>query len=334
MDTRTVLRALSLLTGVLRRSSNISARVSAWAWGLLARLPELGTLGSEEVGVVRELGKRAVWVRCGFVSKETAEATEGFGGEVGEEDEEWRPRVEVERERMEAEQEEEEKESRVPQKSTRETEEEGHALSKSPTETEEEETSRRNSSSSLPDPLPEVVDMSIADAIGLIDPSITPSHRATRQRIVDTLEGLAGPPPIVATLGNVIKVYHPTVGEIVIPKKRSLAEMMRDLKERRAARLKEEGAENEDEGPAEASPSQGKADGETGDDEDTEKAVEAAEPEEGEVGNEEDEEVPDANTKATLDMIITITGELYGQKDLLEFRDVWAGPDDGEDDKE
>lgn len=327
MDTRTVLRALSLLTGVLRRSSNISVRVSAWAWGLLARLPELGTLGSEEVGVVRELGKRAVWVRCGFVSKEIAEATEGFGGEVGEEDEEWRPRVEVERERMEAEQEGEEKEGRAPQKSIRETEEEGHALSKSPTETEEEETSRRNSSSSLPDPLPEVVDMSIADAIGLNDPSITPSHRATRQRIVDILEGLAGPPPVVATLGDEIKVYHPTVGEIVIPKKRSLAEMMRDLKKRRAARLK-------DEGSAEASPSQGGADGETGDDEGTEKAVEAAEPEEGEVDNEEDEEVPDANTKTTLDMIITITGELYGQKDLLEFRDVWAGPDDGEDGKE
>jgi len=36
--------------------------VSAWIWGLLARLPGRGELVSEEVGVVRELGKRAVWV--------------------------------------------------------------------------------------------------------------------------------------------------------------------------------------------------------------------------------------------------------------------------------
>ena len=37
-------------------------RVSAWVWGLLARLPGRGELLSEEVGVVRELGKRAVWL--------------------------------------------------------------------------------------------------------------------------------------------------------------------------------------------------------------------------------------------------------------------------------
>ncbi|KAJ9641480.1 hypothetical protein H2199_005450 [Coniosporium tulheliwenetii] len=290
MDSRTVLRALALLTSVLRRDRNISARVSAWAWGLLTRLPELGTLGSEEVGVVDE----------DYVER--------------------RPRHEVERARIEAVRDEEE--------------EQGHDVSKSSTETEEEEASRRKSSSSLPDPLPEVVDMSIAEAIGLNDPSITPSHRATRQRIVDILEGLAGPPPIVATLGDEIKVYHPTVGEIIIPKKRSIAEMMRDLKERRAARSNEEEAEEEEEGAAEASLSQGEVEGGTGDVEDMEKAVEAAEPEEGEVGDEEEQEVPDANTKATLDMIITIAGELYGQKDLLEFRDVWAVPDDGEDDAE
>jgi len=30
-----------------------------------------------------------------------------------------------------------------------------------------------------------------------------------------------------------------------------------------------------------------------------------------------------SNTKATVDMIITIAGEVYGQRDLLEFRSVW-----------
>jgi hypothetical protein len=42
--------------------------------------------------------------------------------------------------------------------------------------------------------------------------------------------------------------------------------------------------------------------------------------EEGEVG----EEVPNFNTLATLDMIITVVGERYGQRDLLEAREVWG----------
>jgi hypothetical protein len=39
----------------------------------------------------------------------------------------------------------------------------------------------------------------------------------------------------------------------------------------------------------------------------------------------EAKECPDVNTRATIDMIITIAGELYGQRDLLEFRDCWGG---------
>ncbi|KAF2805307.1 uncharacterized protein BDZ99DRAFT_502151 [Mytilinidion resinicola] len=36
-----------------------------------------------------------------------------------------------------------------------------------------------------------------------------------------------------------------------------------------------------------------------------------------------EEEVPNMNTLATLDMIITIVGERYGQRDLLDAREVW-----------
>lgn len=38
----------------------ISERTSRWTWALLARLPERGELDHQDVGVVRELGKRAV----------------------------------------------------------------------------------------------------------------------------------------------------------------------------------------------------------------------------------------------------------------------------------
>jgi len=37
----------------------------------------------------------------------------------------------------------------------------------------------------------------------------------------------------------------------------------------------------------------------------------------------EEDQVPDANTLATLDLIITVAGEFYGQKDLLQSRLPW-----------
>lgn len=36
--------------------------IGAWAWGLLGRCREVGQMGSEEVGVLRNLGKKALWL--------------------------------------------------------------------------------------------------------------------------------------------------------------------------------------------------------------------------------------------------------------------------------
>ena len=69
IDKKNVLRALgSLTTGgkLLRSGEYIKPSVSLWIWALLARLPERGDLSSEEIGVVRELGKRAVLVAIGL----------------------------------------------------------------------------------------------------------------------------------------------------------------------------------------------------------------------------------------------------------------------------
>jgi hypothetical protein len=60
MNKLTVLKLLGLCTKEL--GDTISKRYSGWIWGLLARLPERGEMVSEEIGVVRELGKRAVWL--------------------------------------------------------------------------------------------------------------------------------------------------------------------------------------------------------------------------------------------------------------------------------
>ncbi|TVY19575.1 hypothetical protein LARI1_G003409 [Lachnellula arida] len=78
MDKGTVLRLLGLLTGgtLLQRGSEVNVGVSRWAWSLLARLPERGELTSEEIGTVRELGKKAVLVGMGL--KEDADLNEGM----------------------------------------------------------------------------------------------------------------------------------------------------------------------------------------------------------------------------------------------------------------
>jgi len=73
----------------LKRGMEVEMGVSRWAWGLLARLPERGELTSEEIGVVRELGKKAVLVGMGLKASEQWEAgmdevEAGFEGDEGE----------------------------------------------------------------------------------------------------------------------------------------------------------------------------------------------------------------------------------------------------------
>lgn len=106
MDKSSVLRLLRLLTNdkMLKRGMSINPTVSHWMWSLLARLPERGELASEEIGVVRELGKKAVLVGTGLREEKDWEAgmeeveaglkgesnareeTSGFDADVGEED--------------------------------------------------------------------------------------------------------------------------------------------------------------------------------------------------------------------------------------------------------
>lgn len=48
---------------ILRENS-----LSLWAWGLLTRCREAGQMGSEDIGILRDLGKRAVWLMRGLRS--------------------------------------------------------------------------------------------------------------------------------------------------------------------------------------------------------------------------------------------------------------------------
>jgi hypothetical protein len=92
MTTKSVFRLLELVTKRLRRNQNVSQRMSAWIMSILARLDEK-EMDSDSVYLVRELGKKAMWIRFGF-DERFAEQTEPFGydSESDSEDEQSRGR--------------------------------------------------------------------------------------------------------------------------------------------------------------------------------------------------------------------------------------------------
>lgn len=65
MDMDSVLGVLGIMARLMSenfRSGDVGRvrRIGAWAWGLLGKCREVGQLGTEEVGEIRDLGKRAV----------------------------------------------------------------------------------------------------------------------------------------------------------------------------------------------------------------------------------------------------------------------------------
>ncbi|KAI1778925.1 hypothetical protein F4818DRAFT_402902 [Hypoxylon cercidicola] len=67
-----VMRLLRILLGgkFLRKNCELRERTSRWIWALLARLPERGELDYQEIGWIRELGKRAVLLMVSLVEME------------------------------------------------------------------------------------------------------------------------------------------------------------------------------------------------------------------------------------------------------------------------
>ncbi|KFY28854.1 hypothetical protein V493_02732 [Pseudogymnoascus sp. VKM F-4281 (FW-2241)] len=91
MDRATLLKLLRLLTNdklAMGGSTIPTERLSRWIWGVLARLPDSGELNSEEIGLVRDLGKRAVWlgVVMNQPQPDTAAGMPGDEDDEGEED--------------------------------------------------------------------------------------------------------------------------------------------------------------------------------------------------------------------------------------------------------
>lgn len=252
-----LLRILEYATEGLKRNRNIGSRQTAWLWGLLCRLGDVGTMDSEAVSIIRELGKKAVWVGVGFFDEAAAQLTAEYSVQDG-------------------------------------------ALSPgkpadTPGETLEESGSEA---------------MDLASSRGSPDPdrknveSNELEHRTRRNTSSPPLSDVGGspPPPRDANAPGSSQVEAAS------------------LEAARARLLERIGGNDSADGGAEMCDYDEDAVENRGEDELGNYDMDQAREHAGQRPN-----CPDSNTRATLDMIITISGEVYGQRDLLEFRQVWGG---------
>lgn len=396
MDKATVLRLLQMVGGrkggvlgvgslINEEGGDVRKRVSAWVWGLLARLPGRGELVSEEVGIVRELGKRAVWVGVEIkgVDMGGLEQQMGEGAEENESEGEEVVDVEVEGEdeRPDAQLGDEnfpERDGTLPQSQRYEASSseprntsplldpptigpippeslraqpsqhlatiskddvsETPPVATQPNEAEALATARARLLARLgplPDPQPHFTDDPVSNLLLESDETLALPHATAHEQkeymaaLQEQLEKFArvveGPAAASHPLRNTLEERFDLMRLLLEAQKREKentggsgpgrgpvldAAVVEDAGGRRVGdeKAEEEQVEEEEEEQS------GEGDGAAGDG--AERKAARKQGEEGVCGAVQ-------ATRALLDMIITIAGEVYGQRDLLEFREVW-----------
>ena len=261
MDKGTVFRLLRLIltnNGALGGKTPISRRLSRWIWGLLAKLPVSGELMSEEVGLIRELGKRAVWL-----------GVEMRGVDIRE-------------------------------------------LYKEDDEDDDEEL---------------VVDFEIIDGADIDPERATKSNRVIGPVIPRMEEG----PSEVSRSGEAPNAVEedlapPAVfgsrAEAICSQQSALHTKKLVMEEAEVGKADDAGVDKDEEARITALKERLLA---SLDNQDSSEIPEAdlIVNEDAYLAQESDHHADLDNAKITVDMIITIAGEVYGQRDLLEFREEW-----------
>jgi hypothetical protein len=289
MDRSGLLRLLRIILGgkFLRVGVELRERTSRWLWALLARLPDSGEMGSTEISIVRDLGLRAV-----LLTRSVAEMAA--------------LREEVENGVVNL----------------------GMHDGFDDSEDEDEEVARDMS------PLENGVEEGTTSPAGKSSPQ-SPDENGPQNNEDIAMEerqhipGVEVPTTEAEKADTAVEIEEVEEGEV------SEGEQPEsDVGEERTATVepKEEG-EQEDDAPmdidsASCSDSQGE-------DLEAAKARLLARLEKGLSTNDHDDAGDDKETeatnrsrlnmRATLNMIITVAGEFYGQRDLLEFRDPFLG---------
>ncbi|TKA70634.1 hypothetical protein B0A49_05854 [Cryomyces minteri] len=290
MDVGTVLRLLKLSTNLLRRRQNVDRAVGAWIWGLLGRLGDVGWLSSDDVGVIRDLGKRAVWIGLGFRDGAVADQTEQFDEQEGDGGDE----VEYE-------------------------EDEGEGIGEALGDGEEDMMPGEVQADAIDGP-----DQSLGENL-----TLSKSQAASAARPVSGPHDLTDPASTVADEASLFVLEQQTTTPSAhIPPTATVTPSPADTPstpalEAAKARLMARFATT-------STPLSALLDEHSSDDtaEITvrDKASSSADDHGDNAGEDEAASaLPNQSTRATLDIVLTIAGEFFGQRDLLEFREEWVG---------
>jgi hypothetical protein len=278
-----VLRLLRLATSSLKRGKNLPVRMGAWAWALLAKL-DYGILNRSEGSIVRDFGKKAVWMRLGF-DERLAEATQGLV-EPYEEDEEDEEETEVQEEKFDAPDPVADADAPVEDQEVEmdiSSEEDGEILENDDENGKGGGMSKTTDSFSgeLSNPSPSSKDTLYAN------PHLSHKRNASTSSMPDDA-GTVGKPKKLKTKAD---AFIDGEAAIAAAKVNLMSHMGRLVEDGDVADVSELSM----------------------------KAMEDTS-----MTGEQVEKLPNDITKATLDMIILIVGEVFGQRDLLEFREKWV----------
>ncbi|KAI0827233.1 hypothetical protein F5Y06DRAFT_283818 [Hypoxylon sp. FL0890] len=267
-----VIRLLRIILGgkFLRKRQELRERTSRWIWALLARLPERGELDYQEIGYIRELGKRAVLMMVSLaemeVLKEHYEVGDSSAGSQGEAE------VDV-------------------------------------VDGIDEETSPEEEYGF------DYVETDINDADVLAK-----DEGATTTKTSDTNEGKTAKLETGATGESDVEMQIDSDSEEdgeVSEEPQQQAESSADIEMAKARLLQQLNATAEDADTDATAIEQPPTDL-------IDEAFAALDAEE-EAKKREELHRAKINERATLNMILTVAGEFYGQRDLLEFRDPFGG---------
>lgn len=293
----------------LRKRIQLRERTSRWIWALLARLPEKGELDYMEIGWIRELGKRAVLLMVSLAELEVLKEHYDVAGSSPGDEDEYEVGVDVD----------------------------------DCFDVDDDLSGDTPVAGAVDAPTPEVLPEEEEHGGENSDAKTSGTHGHTdgvrESRVDANHEGsnapLHTPSPDNASDIEMQLDSDMEDGEVAVeppspPRSDTIADM-ETAKARLLARL-----DGEDDTSASSIPLA------------TQQAVQTSsvdgvagpEQEEGEytVDESEEEEEEDAyserrqeldrakiNERATLNMILTVAGEFYGQRDLLEFRDPFGG---------
>lgn len=286
MDKSTVLRVLGSLTGgkLLKSGTDIKMSVSQWAWALLAKLPDRGELSSEEIGIIRELGKKAVLVGMGL--KGEKDWQEGMheveAGFDEDEEEETYPIVNEEEIQLDV--------------------DDDFDFGTDPTATESYISTHGTSTG--------------GPQIGPQLPSDLEDARLDEQNSIDKNPPISSAKDLSGD-GTIADV--PMESQRTRLEAQSLSNSQPLISGMEEERLPlDEPLQDSEEAKFEAAKARILANLEKG-------ALEDELNQEPQV-RDADQEIKSSkwNTMATVDMILTVVGEMYGQLDLLEFRSAWV----------